>query len=162
MTRPGVSVMARRFGRTIPALLLAACVIGGWTRSARAVTVKTLHIIGKDDDSGVDARIPAAVRAALKRTFHFKSYALAGSAARGAAMGQTVRIALPGGHVLVVKPISATGEGTARRITLEVAVFKGSSRIVAVTVRLKPGRYWLLGGPPVDGGTLIVAIAVVE
>jgi len=142
--------------------LVAVTAVVLLARPAEALTVKCLAIIGTNDNTGIDKRIPASVRRALTRTFRFKSYRLHSTASRRAEMNKRVVMPLPGGHSLVVRPLRTQGRDRDRRILLQVDIVKGDRRIVGASVWLKPGRYWLLGGPPADGGVLIVALAVTE
>jgi len=142
--------------------LVAVTAVVLLARPAEALTVKCLAIIGTNDNTGIDKRIPASVRRALTRTFRFNSYRLHSTASRRAVMNKKVVMPLPGGHSLVVRPLRAKGKGRDRRILLQVDIVKGDRRIVGASVWLKPGRYWLLGGPRADGGALIVALAVTE
>ena len=139
-------------------VILAA--LGLLSRPAEAITIKALAIIGKNDNSGVDARIPASVRQALVSTFRYNSYALHSSAGASAAVNQRVTLPLAGPYALAVKPLEVRGEGRDRRILLQVDIVRGDVRVVGAAVWLKPGRYWLLGGPAVHDGVLIVAMAV--
>ena len=149
-----------RVGALACLALLAAAVFP--VQPAQAITVNSLAIIGKNDDSGIDARIPRSVRRALTRTFRFKSYTLHSTARATVALREQVRLSLPGRYALLVQPLRIRGRGNMRRILLQVEIVKGDQRIAGAAVWLRPGRYWLLGGPAVDGGALIVALAVAE
>jgi len=148
-----------RTGALVCLAVVAALVV---VQPAQAITVKSLAIIGKNDNSGIDKRIPRSVRRALTRTFRYNSYKLHSTARASVALREKVRISLPGGHSLVVQPLKVRGKGKSRRILLQVEIVKGDRRIVGAAVWLKPGRYWLLGGPAVGKGVLIIALAVTE
>lgn len=147
--------------RGLLALLTALAAVGLSAAPAAALTVNSLAIVGSNDNAGVDSRIPASVREALK-TFPYDSYRLAGQASRSAALNQEVTLPLHGPFTLKVTPLKATGSGDGRRIELQVRIVKGAERILDLTVALRPGRWCLLGGPSANGGVLIVALAVTE
>jgi hypothetical protein len=162
----------RRLRRTLlPLAVLSACT---WCADRavatplrapapeKTLTVKALSIIGRNDTSEMDARIPATVQQMLRRLFPFKGYRLSASDSAQAALRQAARFSLPAGLMLTVKPLRVEGQGESRRIELAVDLLKGDERIGGATVLLRPDRYWALGGPPVDGGTLIVVVAVLE
>ena len=144
--------------------LAAAALLAAAPQTAEAVTVRCLVILGKNDDSGMDPRIPRPVQEALKRTFRktYTGYTLHSAARLRAEWGERVKVPLPGDYTLVVRPVEARGRGRRRRILLQVEIVRGEDRIVGATVWLRPGRYWLLGGPHTDGGDLILALAVTE
>ena len=144
-------------GRRVLVLVAALAVLGLPAASAQAVTVKALGIIGKNDNSGIDKRIPASLVEYLKRNFKYNSYALGGQDSGTAAVGQTISLSLAGGYSLKVKPTAVQGD----KVDLDLSLEKGGESILRNAVSLRKNVYWVwTGGPPVDGGDLIVALAV--
>jgi hypothetical protein len=62
---------------------------------------------------------------------------------------------IPGGRSLVVTP----QEFRNKQLALKVRLLQGDKPVVDTTVRLNNGGNFLLGGPPHEGGALVLSIS---
>ena len=119
-----------------------------------AVQINTLAIIATNKDNRIDPAL-RELAAQLKPTFRFSGYRLARSDAGRVALGQPAVLRLAGPYTLQVIPT----EADAQHVVLNVQALQNSQRVLNMQVRLRPGRYQLLGGWPVSDGTLLAAVA---
>lgn len=118
-------------------------------------------------DSEIEALAPK-----LKSLFAYNSYSFLGLVRSETEFGDSVRLELPGHFVLEVRPERIEKEGMGR-IEMLVTLSKdirtevaGSARgrpreeiILRTKIRLENGGTVLLGGPPISGGVLILALS---
>jgi hypothetical protein len=119
-----------------------------------AVQINTLAIIATNKDNRIDPSL-RELAAQLKPTFRFSGYRLASSNAGSVAPGEPIVLRLAGPYALQVIPT----EADAQHVVLNVQALQNSQRVLNIQVRLRPGRYQLLGGWPVSDGTLLAAVA---
>jgi hypothetical protein len=119
-----------------------------------SVQINTLAIIATNKDNRIDPAL-RELAAQLKPTFKFSGYRLARSDSSSVAPGQPASLQLAGPYALQVTPTQAD----AQYVVLSVQALQNSQRVLNLQVRLRPGRYQLLGGWPVSEGTLLAAVA---
>jgi hypothetical protein len=117
------------------------------------VQINTLAIIATNKDNRIDPAL-RELAAQLKPTFKFSGYRLARSDSSSVAPGQPASLQLAGPYALQVTPAQAD----AQHVVLNVQALRNSQRVLNLQVRLRPGRYQLLGGWPVSEGTLLAAV----
>ena len=134
------------------AVIFALVLLAGPVRAlAGAVTLDATMILANNDPAALDRRLDH-VTFQLRRMFKFEYYHYYGG-------GQAV-VNLPGSTTIDLGhdnslSIRATGDG---KIRADVTWLKGGQSVLNTTVSLKRGAHVVLGGPPHEGGTLIVTL----
>ncbi len=131
------------------AVVLAALLAPAAARAGGSVTVRVTVIHASKKGHKVDARLRS-----LKRqlsSFAFTSYQLVGQHSVSVGFGQTGKVTLPGGRALQVVPQRRDPDGKLR-VRL---VIKG---LVDTTYAIAQGGTLIIGGPPYQGGVLILAV----
>ena len=147
---------------------------------AKDVTVEVTSIsastvsaeaISRSGGSVMDSEIEA-LAPKLKSLFAYNRYSFLGLARSETEFGDVVRLELPGHFILEVTPERFEREGIGR-IEMMVTLLKdvrtavgesGRGRpreeiILRTKIRLENGGTVLLGGPPISGGVLILALS---
>ena len=136
--------------KALSVLLLAlACTTGA--AAAGTVTLHATLILANNEPAALDRRLDR-ISFQLRRMFRFEYYHFYGE-------GDAI-VNLPGGTVVDLGHdntlnIQASGGD---KIRAEVNWMNGGKSMLNTTVSLKRGAHVILGGPPHDGGTLIVTL----
>jgi hypothetical protein len=132
---------------------MAALAVGLLSSVATAapvqVELKIIHAHNKG--KVVDPKIQALVK--LLQKLSFTSYTLKDEAVLAIELNAAGSMQLPNGEWLAVKPITMEADG---KLKLELSVEKLKFK---TTVAIGPGATLVVGGPPFDGGALIVAVS---
>ncbi len=168
--------------RTVARILLttlAAVLAFSSVSLAKDVTVEVTSIaaatvpaeeLSRSGGPVIDAKIKAFAPK-LQSLFAYNSYSFLGLARSETEFGDAVRLELPEHFVLEVRPERFEKDGIGRiemMVTLmkdlrtEVAAGRGQPReeiILRTKIRLENGGTVLLGGPPISGGVLILALS---
>jgi hypothetical protein len=115
-----------------------------------SIEVKVLVIKASNQDKNIDPALRDLAQQ-LRPTFRFSGYQLLRTDTRRTDLGKTVTFDLADSYTLRITPTQIIGD----RIAMAVQGPKGLS----LMMRLKPGRYQLLGGWPINDGTLLAAVA---
>ncbi len=127
------------------------------SRTDGKVQLKVLAIIATNEDDRIDPALRDLAKQ-LKPTLKFRGYRLAGTDSATVESGKTAQLKLAGPYSLKVTP----GESKDGRVTLRVQALNDKKEVLNLTVRLRPGKYQLLGGWDVKEGKLLAAVTVVK
>jgi len=115
------------------------------------ITIKTISA-GKQGDE-FDARL-APLEKQLK-ALNYRSYRLLKEETQMARWQGNANFEIPGGRVLTVRPQEVTNNQLGLRLQLK----QGDKPQLETTVRLNNGGNFILGGPPHEGGVLVLSIS---
>ncbi|MBI5509876.1 MAG: hypothetical protein HY903_14060 [Deltaproteobacteria bacterium] len=132
-------------------VLLASLVSGAEGAAAVPVQVelKIIHAHNKNKD--IDARIQSLAKQLSKLSF--TGYQLKDQAVFELDLGAAGRMQLPNGEWMVVKPLAMEADGM---LKVELSVDKLKFKTM---VAIAAGATLVVGGPPFEGGALIVAMS---
>ncbi|HWO43930.1 MAG TPA: hypothetical protein VNO43_19230 [Candidatus Eisenbacteria bacterium] len=120
----------------------------GFSQAVR-VTIGTILASNQSDE--VDARL-APIKHQF-RAFKYRSYRLLKEESQTVAWGSSATFDIPGGRRLVVSPENFREKQIALKVRLE-----GGEKL-DTTVKLQNRGHFMLGGPPHEGGVLILSIS---
>jgi hypothetical protein len=112
-------------------------------------------MIGKYQRDEVDQRL-SAMKNQLK-VMKYRSYRLLKEETQNVSWQGNAAFDIPGGRSLLVTP----QEFRNKQIALKVRLQHGDKPVVDTTVRLNNGGNFLLGGPPHEGGVLVLSISAI-
>jgi hypothetical protein len=121
--------------------------------SSQIVRVKIGTILAKNDTDEIDPKL-RKMRNQLK-VMKYRSYRLLKEETQNVAWQINAVFDIPGGRSLVVTP----QEFRDKQIALKVHLQHGDKPVLDTTVRMKNGGNFLLGGPPHEGGVLVLSIS---
>jgi hypothetical protein len=134
---------------------LLSCFIAAYLEGAesasQAVEVKIGTILASNQSDEFDARL-APIKNQFK-AFKYRSYRLMKEESQTVAWGANANFEIPGGRKLVVSPQEFRSQQIALKVRLE-----GDEKL-DTTVRLQNKGNFILGGPPHEGGVLILSIS---
>lgn len=133
--------------------LLWTCVFwAGPSLASERATVEAILVRASHQPGRADRRL-AAVESQLRQVFQFQSYEVLGIQRQNFAITQQVRLDL--GHGYAVNVHSQPGNG---RIRAQIEWFHTGTRLLNTSIHQARGVPAILGGPPHDGGTLILIL----
>jgi hypothetical protein len=115
------------------------------------ITIKTISASKKGNE--FDARL-APLEKQLK-ALNYRSYRLLKEETQTARWQGNANFEIPGGRVLTVRPQEVTNNQLGLRVQLK----QGNKPQLETTVRLNDGGNFILGGPPHEGGVLVLSIS---
>jgi len=121
--------------------------------SSQIVRVKIGTILANNDTDEIDPKL-RKMRNQLK-VMKYRSYRLLKEETQNVAWQINAVFDIPGGRSLVVTP----QEFRDKQIALKVHLQHGDKPVLDTTVRMKNGGNFLLGGPPHEGGALVLSIS---
>ncbi|HXG52347.1 MAG TPA: hypothetical protein VNN77_13205 [candidate division Zixibacteria bacterium] len=124
----------------------------GAESAAPAVEIKIGTILASNQSDEFDGRL-APLEKQLK-VMKYRSYRLVGEEAQNVPWKGKAVFEIPGGRALTVTPEAFRN----RQIALKVSLTEGQKRLLDTTVRLQNKGNFLLGGPPHEGGALVISI----
>jgi hypothetical protein len=133
--------------------LVAADPVKAAEKSAQTVRVKIGTILANNQNDEMDPKLNS-MKNQLK-VMKYRSYRLLKEETQSVSWQGNAIFDIPGGRSLVVTP----QEFRNRRLALKVRLQHGDKPIVDTTVRLNNGGNFLLGGPPHEGGVLVLSIS---
>ncbi len=138
------------------ALLLLCAGVGpaGWMQAAdgQTVTVEAMLIHASDRPAALDARMDR-VEYRLRRIFQFEHYGLLNIIQSAMTLPSQARLDIGHGYVLNIDASQRDG-----RVRAQVEWYQGSTRLLSTSVQQRRNVPAILGGPPHDGGTLILVL----
>lgn len=172
----------RRSAIVLLVILLGTAV---WSQTATAAADVVVHVTtivasmspADSDPSGAEAVVDPQLSGhaeKLRSLFAYKRYSFAGSSRAGTSFGKSCTFQLPEHFTLEVEPERFEPEGRGR-IEMLVTLFQEAAArrepgangapardqeiVLRTRIRLTSGGTVLLGGPPVEGGVLILALS---
>lgn len=133
--------------------LAAACPVNSAENNSQTVRVKIGTILASNQSDEIDPKLNT-VKNQLK-VMKYRSYRLLKEETQNVAWQGNAVFDIPGGRSLVVTP----QEFRNKQLALKVRLQHGDKPVVDTTVRLKNGGNFLLGGPPHEGGVLVLSIS---
>jgi hypothetical protein len=115
------------------------------------ITIKTISASKQGNE--FDARL-APLEKQLK-ALNYRSYRLLKEETQTARWQGNANFEIPGGRVLTVRPQEVTNNQLGLRVQLK----QGNKPQLETTVRLNDGGNFILGGPPHEGGVLVLSIS---
>jgi hypothetical protein len=134
-------------------IALAAPPTGAAENQSQAVRVKIGTILASNQNDEIDPKLNA-MKNQLK-VMKYRSYRLLKEETQDVPWQGNAAFDIPGGRSLVVTP----QEFRNKQLALKVRLQQGDKPVVDTTVRLNNGGNFLLGGPPHEGGALVLSIS---
>ena len=125
----------------------------GAAESLQVVRVKIGTILASNQSDEIDPKL-SGVKNQLK-VMKYRSYRLLKEETQNVAWQENAVFEIPGGRSLTVTPQELRN----KQLALKVRLQHGEKPIVDTTVRLNNGGNFLLGGPPHEGGVLVLSIS---
>jgi hypothetical protein len=137
---------------------LAACLgialcVEAADKSFQSVQITIHTVAASKQSSDFDARL-APLEKQLK-ALNYRSYRLLKEETQTARWQSTANFEIPGGRLLTVRPQEVTNNQLGLRVQLK----QGDKPQLETTVRLNNGGNFILGGPPHEGGVLVLSIS---
>jgi len=146
-------------GRILKQILLSSLIswvavspVNGAENNSQTVRVKIGTILATNQNDEIDPRLNA-MKDQLK-VMKYRSYRLLKEETKNVSWQGNAAFDIPGGRSLLVTP----QEFRNKQIALKVRLQHGDKPVVDTTVRLNNGGNFLLGGPPHEGGVLVLSI----
>jgi hypothetical protein len=133
-------------------LLLAVCAEGA-ENGSKPVQVKIGTILASNESDQFDVRLKPMER--QLKVMKYRSYRLLKEDSQSVPWNDNVTFEIPGGRSLAVSPQDSKD----KQIALKVRLTEGTKPLLDTTVRLQGRGYFLLGGPPHEGGALVISIS---
>lgn len=133
--------------------LATAYSVNAADNNSETVRVKIGTIFANNQSDDFDPKLKA-MRNQLK-VMKYRSYRLLKEETQNVAWQGSGVFDIPGGRSLVVAP----QEFRDKQIALKVRLQHGDKPVLDTTVRIKSGGNFLLGGPPHEGGALVLSIS---
>lgn len=126
----------------------------GWLSVAtgQTVTMETKLIHATDRPQALDTRLDD-IEFRLRRIFQFEHYGFLGESRSIIILPSQTRVELGHGYRLNVQARSRDG-----RVAADIEWYRGTDRLLSTSVSQRRGVPAILGGPPHDGGTLILVL----
>jgi hypothetical protein len=137
---------------------LAACFgvvlcLNAAEKSFQSVQITIHTVAASKTGSDFDARL-APFEKQLK-ALNYRSYRLLKEESQTARWQGNANFEIPGGRLLTVRPQEVTNNQLGLRVQLK----QGDKPQLETTVRLNNGGNFILGGPPHEGGVLVLSIS---
>jgi len=124
----------------------------GTAASAQTVTLEAMLIHASDRPAALDTRLDR-IEYRLRRIFQFEHYGFLDETRTVITLPSQSRVDIGHGYALDINASSRDG-----RIRAEIRWYRGNQRIMSTSVSQRRGVPAILGGPPHDGGTLILVL----
>jgi hypothetical protein len=134
-------------------ILIAAHPTEAAENPSQTVRVKIGTILANNQNDEIDPKLNA-MKNQLK-VMKYRSYRLLKEETQNVPWQGNAVFDVPGGRSLVVTP----QEFRNKQLALKVRLQQGDKPVVDTTVRLNNGGNFLLGGPPHEGGALVLSIS---
>lgn len=131
----------------------AATSLSAAEKDAPAVQIKIGTILASNQSDEFDSRLKPLQK--QLKVMKYRSYRLLKEETQNAAWQGNVTFEIPGSRSLVVTP----QEFRNKQLALKVRLLEGEQPLLDTTVRLPNRGHFLLGGPPHEGGVLILSIS---
>jgi hypothetical protein len=137
----------------LSSLLLLAVSAYGAENGSKPVQVKIGTILASNESDQFDARLRPMER--QLKVMKYRSYRLLKEDSQSVPWNDSATFEIPGGRSLAVSPQDSKD----KQIALKVRLTEGTKPLLDTTVRLQGRGYFLLGGPPHEGGALVISIS---
>jgi hypothetical protein len=137
----------------LSSLLLLAVYADGAENGSKSVQVKIGTILASNETDQFDARLKPMER--QLKVMKYRSYRLLKEDSQSVPWNDNAIFEIPGGRSLAVSPQDSKD----KQIALKVRLTEGTKPLLDTTVRLQGRGYFLLGGPPHEGGALVISIS---
>ncbi len=138
------------FDFRLPMAIALVCFATGV--SAQTVTLEAMLIHASDRPAALDTRLDR-IEYRLRRIFQFEHYGFLGETRTLITLPSQSRVDIGHGYALDINASSRDG-----RIRAEIQWYRGGQRMMSTSVSQRRGVPAILGGPPHDGGTLILVL----
>ena len=145
-------------GRILKQILLFSLIswaavspVSGAENNSQTVRVRIGTILATNQSDEIDPRLMKNQLKVMK----YRSYRLLKEETQNVPWQGNAAFDIPGGRSLLVTP----QEFRNKQIALKVRLQHGDKPVVDTTVRLNNGGNFLLGGPPHEGGVLVLSIS---
>ena len=140
-----------------PSLLFSVLLVYAYLNAAennlQPVQIKIGTILATNQSDDFDVRLKP-IEKQLK-VMKYRSYRLLKEDAQSIQWQENANFEIPGGRTLAISP----QESRNSQIGLKVRLTQGSKPLIDTTVRLQNRGNFLLGGPPHEGGALVISIS---
>lgn len=137
----------------LSSLLLLTVYADGAENGSKSVQVKIGTILASNETDQFDARLKPMER--QLKVMKYRSYRLLKEDSQSVPWNDNAIFEIPGGRSLAVSPQDSKD----KQIALRVRLTEGTKPLLDTTVRLQGRGYFLLGGPPHEGGALVISIS---
>ena len=137
----------------LSSLLFLAVYADGAENGSKPVQVKIGTILASNETDQFDARLKPMER--QLKVMKYRSYRLLKEDIQSVPWNDNATFEIPGGRSLAVSPQDSKD----KQIALKVRLTEGTKPLLDTTVRLQGRGYFLLGGPPHEGGALVISIS---
>ena len=151
-----MSLPGKRLKRVLLFSILCCFVsalVGAAEINSQIVQIKIGAILASNQGDEFDTRL-ASLEKQL-RLMKYRSYRLLKEESQKVQRKGNATFDIPGGRSLVVTP----QESGTKQLALRVHLQQGGKPLIDTTVRLNSGGNFLLGGPPHEGGALVISIS---
>ena len=133
--------------------LLVAVYANAADNSLQPVQLKIGTILASNQSDEFDARLKP-IEKQLK-VMKYRSYRLLKEDSQSVPWNDNATFEIPSGRSLAISPQDSKD----KQIALKVRLTEGAKPLLDTTVRLQSRGYFLLGGPPHEGGALVISIS---
>jgi hypothetical protein len=133
--------------------LIAAAYLHAAENSPQAVLVKIETILASNQSGDFDSRLKALEK--QLRVLKYRSYRLLKEETKNVPSRGSASFDIPGGRSLIVSPQDSNNQQVALKVRLQGA----QKPLVDTTIRLANKGNFILGGPPHEGGVLVLSIS---
>ena len=137
----------------LSSLLFLAVYANGAENGSKPIQVKIGTILASNETDQFDARLQPMER--QLKVMKYRSYRLLKEDSQSVPWNDNATFEIPGGRSLAVSPQDSKD----KQIALKVRLTEGTKPLLDTTVRLQGRGYFLLGGPPHEGGALVISIS---
>ena len=137
----------------LSSLLLLAVYAKGAENGSKPVQIKIGTILASNESDQFDARLKPMER--QLKVMKYRSYRLLKEDSQSVPWNDNATFEIPGGRSLAISPQDLKD----KQIALKVRLTEGTKPLLDTTVRLQGRGYFLLGGPPHEGGALVISIS---
>jgi len=139
--------------RLLFSVLLFAVYSNAAENSNQPVQLKIGTILASNQSDNFDTRLKP-IEKQLK-VMKYRSYRLLKEDSQSVPWKENATFEIPGGRSLAISP----QESKNKQIALKVRLTEGAKPLLDTTVRLQSRGHFLLGGPPHEGGALVISIS---
>ena len=136
-------------------MLVPAGWIGAAEKSSQPVQVTIETILASNQNTELDAKLKPLEK--QLKLLKYKSYRSLKEESQNVSWKSDGTFEIPGGRVLTVSPQELSGG----RVSLKIKLNEGQKPLVDTTVKIQNKGNFILGGPPHEGGALVLSISAV-
>jgi hypothetical protein len=137
----------------LSSVLLLAVYANAAENSNQPVQLKIGTILASNQSDEFDPRLKPMEK--QLKVMKYRSYRLLKEDNQSVPWNENATFEIPGGRSLAISPQDSKD----KQIALKVRLTEGVKPLLDTTVRLQNRRYFLLGGPPHEGGALVISIS---